>query len=120
MIIDSGSAVNVISISTWNWLKSQQFKKLNEKKGSSRILRAYADNKPLTIVVEFKAEIKLKDKSTVADFYVIENGSKSLLGKNTAMELGVLKMGFDINSIDEDSNDAFPKFKGNSFMDLWK
>lgn len=40
-----------------------------------------------------------------ADFYVVDGNNPSLLGKNTAVELGVLKLG--INVILENVNDEY-------------
>lgn len=41
-----------------------------------------------------------------ATFYVVKNGTKCLLGKDTATKLGVLKVGLGVNALDG----TFPKF----------
>lgn len=52
----------------------------------------------------FEAVIKANNKTEQLSFYVIKNGFRSiyvnLLGKDTAIRLGVLKMGNGINQID--------------------
>lgn len=45
-----------------------------------------------------------------ATFYVIENGRESLLGRDTAVELKILRLGRNINQIKEILQ--FPKWKG--------
>lgn len=59
----------------------------------------YASNIPLTVVGCFEAEIKVGNKKENATFYVIKSGLKSLLGKETAMSLGILKININVNCI---------------------
>lgn len=47
--------------------------------------------------------------SEVSTFYVVENGDRSLLGKISSKQLGVLKVGFNINKIK--TIDEFPKIR---------
>ncbi|KAL7726148.1 hypothetical protein ACLKA6_002618 [Drosophila palustris] len=46
----------------------------------------------------------------IATFYVIKNGRQSLLGRETAIELKVLRLGLNINRVEE--TPPFPKWKG--------
>lgn len=72
------------------------------------------------MLTAFDAVLKVDDHGkileTTASFYVIEKGQQPLLGKQTAQQLGVLKIGLpssqqcSINQIS--SEKAFPKMKG--------
>ena len=55
----------------------------------------YGDNpEPLVVLGQFSANLSLEDKGKtiekVADLFVVKGGRQCLLGKVTAMELGVL------------------------------
>lgn len=113
MIIDSGSKSNIIDDKTWKKLKGQKIQVKSQEKNSNKIFRSYANNNPLEVLGSFKALLQIKDKSEWATFYVIKNGLKCLLGKDTAIAMGVLKIGLDINSITE----PFPKLK-NVIVDI--
>ncbi|XP_045769436.1 uncharacterized protein LOC123870252 isoform X2 [Maniola jurtina] len=63
----------------------------------------------------FDANISvIANKCIKGTIYVIRNGTRDLLGKETAIQLGVLKIGLQINSISNEkpSDKVFPKFKG--------
>ncbi|XP_062698180.1 uncharacterized protein LOC134284037 [Aedes albopictus] len=47
-----------------------------------------------------------------AKFYVVEDGQRCLLGDKTAKDLQVLKVGFDIASVDSNRCKPFPKIRG--------
>ena len=49
----------------------------------------------------FQAEIQVGGKKILDFFYVIEDGQRSLLGRESAQKLGVLKLGLEINAITE-------------------
>lgn len=59
----------------------------------------------------FRAVIQAGDNSTEAVFYVAEDGKQSLLGDETAKQLKVLKIGFQVAEICE-APSAFPKMNG--------
>lgn len=86
-------------------------KVMNASKQSDRTLRAYASKEVLSIVGMFEAEIVAGQKRTIAVFYVVIGDKQCLLGKKTARELQVLKIGFDIAAIETPEN-SFPKIKG--------
>src|SRR6218665_2313378 len=48
----------------------------------------------LKVIGMFSCIVTLRQISINADFYVIEGKGKSLLGRNTAEQLGVLRVGF--------------------------
>ena len=70
---------------------------------------AYGAKDPLTVLGAFDAEVIVGSDSKLATFYVIEHGSRNLLGKDTAVSLNVLKLGIPVNAV---AMTIFPKFKG--------
>lgn len=106
MIIDSGSKSNIIDNRTWNLLKRRKIKIIKQTKTSNKKFLPFPSNIPLTVVGCFEAEIKVGNKKENATFYVIKSGLKSLLGKETAMSLGILKININVNCI----TSHFPKF----------
>lgn len=113
MIVDSGARANVISEHDWILLKNQRIRIDNQFQGGDKTLKAYGSEKPLHIIGTFDTSIKAGEKVTGARFYVVLGGEQSLLGRKTAMELGVLKIGIQVNEISEKHTDVFPKLKGN-------
>lgn len=110
MLIDSGSKCNIISDVTWEMLKANNIRVKSQVKCSDKKFMAYGSKKPLVVLGSFTSYIKIGSGAGLdeATFYVIKNGTRNLLGKDTATKLGVLKLGLAINTIDG----AFPKFKG--------
>lgn len=85
---------------------------------SNMVLRGYGpEAKPLEIVHAFEANIEVENTNSKhgmnALFYVIKGGQQSLLGKETAKRLGVLKIGLpnQINSLTVLEKRSFPKMK---------
>ncbi|XP_062541678.1 uncharacterized protein K02A2.6-like [Armigeres subalbatus] len=101
MFIDSGSDVNLVTSDAWEKLKAQQVVVSKCERGSSKILKAYASSEPLTILGTFQAEIN-------AEFLVIRNGQRNLLGDTTSKELGILKIGLESNRVTDDNNRVSP------------
>lgn len=110
MIIDSGSKCNIISDITWENLKSCGVRVTNQDKNPNRKFMAYGSSSSLEVLGSFESTITLGDKSVkdTATFYVIKNGKRNLLGKDSATKLGVLKVGLGINAIEQG---VFPKFR---------
>lgn len=111
MLIDSGSKFNLLSESDWEYLCKEHATVWNIRTESENQFRAYAGNDLLKIKRVFEAVIGLDLVSNViVSFYVIENGGQSLLGRDTAIKLNVLKLGPGINQIQD--SQIFPKIKG--------
>lgn len=108
MLIDSGSRSNIINDKTWELMKKSNVIVYNQAKSSDRTFLAYGAKDPLKVIGSFDSLIKVGNRSLTTKFYVIENGSRNLLGKETSISLGVLKIGFDVNSVELTQ---FPKFK---------
>ncbi|XP_043862245.1 uncharacterized protein K02A2.6-like [Drosophila santomea] len=73
--------------------------------------RGYASEQLLEVIRVFEAPISAgRDNEVIATFYVIKNGRQSLLGRDTAIKLNVLRLGLNVNHIEEPT--PFPKWKG--------
>ncbi|CAG9137613.1 unnamed protein product, partial [Plutella xylostella] len=109
MLIDSGSKCNIISDVAWENLKSSGIRVENQIKNPDKKLMAYGSDKPLNVLGSFDSIIIVGNgKPLKATFFVVQNGTRNLLGKDTATKLGVLRIGLGINAIDG----TFPKFRG--------
>lgn len=76
---------------------------------SDRTFWAYATSKPLDSIATFRSEIDVGKARQEAKFYVIQGGTQCLVGNESAIELGIMKIGININKDTADSQ--FPKFK---------
>lgn len=113
LVIDSGSKSNIISESTWRLLKEKKVTVTNQEKRPNKLFRSYANPEPLLLLGSFEANISVANKEINAKFYVVKNGQANLLGKETALKLGVLQIGLNILAINEKSAETpFPKMKG--------
>lgn len=74
-------------------------------------MRAYVAVK---IDFAFRAKIEAtgSDTSVIAEFLVVEEGKRSLLGKSTANDLKLLFVGPQINECRKVENEIFPKMPG--------
>lgn len=108
MLIDSGSKCNIISEKSWDFLKAQKVVVKNQEKNPDKTFMSYGSKEPLTVLGSFDAELRTGPETTTAKFYVIKNGSRDLLGKDSTIALKVLRLGFEVQNV---STDHFPKFK---------
>ncbi|XP_055633129.1 uncharacterized protein LOC129773540 [Toxorhynchites rutilus septentrionalis] len=119
-LIDSGADVNVIGGSDWSHLK-QEFEsgqvklKFVENPGMIN-LHAYGSQSSLIVDCMFEAEITVPGfelSAKRASFYVVRKGIRSLLGRSTANEIGLLHVRTNINNLDVlNSLTKFPKMPG--------
>src|SRR5688572_19367119 len=91
MMIDSSASCNVIDQITWNGMKRQQVK--CECKKSTKDIYTYGSQTPLKVIGMFTANVTLRQITIEADLYVIEGNEKPKLGRMTAEQLGVLRLG---------------------------
>lgn len=78
-------------------------------------LYTYASDVPLQVKGTFTCQAKCGSKSTRAEFLVIDGKGVPLLGKDTAMKLGVLKIGVDVAMVSDKPKiqDMYPElFQG--------
>lgn len=98
MMIDSGASTNIVNSETWRKLKQQHINCTTEK-NTQKKLYPYASTKSLPVVGTFLCKTTVGKQSTNAEFVVIDGLGESLLGCDTAMKLGVLKMGLNVAAI---------------------
>lgn len=117
-MIDSGSPVNTISVKAWQKLLANKAKLFEVKTVCDRKFFGYGSKTPLRVLKQFRAKLVINEQkpSTVAEFYVIEGATRSLLGKPTAEQVKVLKVGLEVHAIKEEVVNAkfqtFPKAPG--------
>ena len=105
-LVDSGATCNVMSEATFRTMfKGKQLLP------SHRRLFAYGSGTPMHVVGHFKTTVSFDDV-TVADavFYVIPGSHKTLLGKQTSEQVGLLRVGPDVSSVvvGRDPTDKYP------------
>lgn len=105
MLIDSGASTNVIDKGTWEELKSQRIECKSYR--CKKKLYAYGSSVPLKVIGCFEARVVLGDKVCEAEFVVIDGTGQPLLGRSTAIKLGVLQIGSSINSVSSDIVEEF-------------
>nr|CAI5819945.1 unnamed protein product [Callosobruchus analis] len=108
VLIDSGCRLNLLTDKTWEYLKKKKVKAFNQIKRPEKTLLAYGSSNPLDVKGSFESTIEANGNKVHATFYVIAGGTRNLLGKITATQLGVLKIGIGINTV---GSQPFPKFK---------
>ena len=63
---------------------------------SNKLLRAYGSDKPLDVKGIFECEVNAGGRTTQAEFSVIRGKGVPLLGRRTATDLSVLRVGYDL------------------------
>ncbi|KAA0709172.1 hypothetical protein E1301_Tti017617 [Triplophysa tibetana] len=99
MLVDSGATSNIIDESTWEKLKSSNIKCHSYIPETERKLFSYSSDQPLPIKGAFKCETRIDNRTVYAEFIVIKGNGEPLLGRDTAMKLGVLKIGTNIAAV---------------------
>jgi hypothetical protein len=76
-------------------------------------LKAFASNKDLQVEAQFSAVIRIPEKGTEVEttVFAIRGATQSLLGRDAAMALGVLKIGLNVNVCQSEviETELFPK-----------
>lgn len=111
LLVDSGADVNLIKPETWEAMKQKKISVKSSVKGSSKVLKGYGSDKPLVVVGSFEAEVVIGVKKVVAEFFVVQGGQRDILGDYTAKQLGVLKVGLNINRVNA-TKEPFSKISG--------
>ena len=98
-LIDSGSALNILNLKTFNKLNSKNSLKL--RKTDTRVL---SENKPSLSIkgVTSTLLIENNNKLITKEFYVISTQNKNLLSGHTAIELNLLSI--PVNYTQEESD----------------
>jgi hypothetical protein len=92
VLIDSGASCNLVDMETWKSLKQKGIKCQSEK--TTKKIFSYASKTALKTVGKFIAKVEIASNVTEAEFVVIDGKGQSILGRKTATELGVLRVGF--------------------------
>ncbi|XP_055916386.1 uncharacterized protein LOC129949139 [Eupeodes corollae] len=110
VVVDSGSKYNIIDGSNWDFLKANKVKVSKQRKDADGLeFKAYGGH-PLTTIGIFEATVQTTSKCCVADFYVVKDYGKALIGYETGIPLGVMKIGENINQVEQQS--SMSKIKG--------
>lgn len=109
VVIDSGTKRNVIDVLAWEYLKANNVTVVHQSTSSNVNFRAYGEN-PLTLVGVFVAEIKTSKHKMNAEFFVVKDYGRVLIGYDTAISLNVLKIGEDVNQVE--AKEKAGKIKG--------
>ena len=89
MLIDSGASCNVIDHQLCEQLQSNEIKCRSQSE--NRSIRSYATASKVQVEANFWSKVELGDKRlSDAEFLVISNKGRPILGRKTAMQLGVL------------------------------
>ncbi|XP_058814309.1 uncharacterized protein LOC131678289 [Topomyia yanbarensis] len=120
MLIDSGADINVIGGDDWKVLKKEYHLKIAQLEpihcSGNKELRGYASNNPMKINCSFRAHVAavgLTKPIVAAEFFVVDQGRRSLLGRSTASEMRLLEVGPAVNSCESsDTTGSFPKVPG--------
>ena len=108
VLIDSGAAGNVMDKRTANRVKASGHCG-SKVVPTSKKLTAFGSNKPLDLLGEMHVTISANSKTLKTLFYVYNGSSTTLLGRDTAIQLGLLRLGpsdAEVNTCGSDSHDG--------------
>lgn len=83
---------------------------LEPTEGDRKVFKAYGGHE-LPLMGAFTAELDLSGKRN-SEFYAIKGEGKLLIGRDTAMEMGILKIASAVNKVDEKKIEQMGKIKG--------
>ena len=122
MMIDSGSDVCTLGEVDWLDYKNSLGSSLENLKwgDGKRYISAYASKSALQIMASFNAQVGVGGANgpmTFVKIFAVKGAAKSLLGRDAALKLGVLKMGLGISTVNlesqkRESSREFPKVPG--------
>ena len=98
MVVDSGASTNVIDKHLWSKLKREKIECVSKK--SNKKLYPYGSKQPLEILGTFSALTKVGETVVKAEFVVIDGEGEALLGRETAVQLGVLRVFIEVERRD--------------------
>lgn len=110
--IDSGCKVNIIKDADYKILSENNAIMWDMVPNPTEVLKPYASTESLKLIMRFVTAISLSNKKEIiASFFVVKNGDVSITGKDTAKQLGILRLGLSVNRIEVDNISPFPKIK---------
>lgn len=112
LLIDSGSKANIINGQDWDLLTKKGAVVWHIDVHAKNTLKPYAVGQSLEVRHKFQTTVSAANqKEIITSFFVVDRGDVSILGKDAAKQLGVLKLGVGINRVIENTS-PFPKIKG--------
>lgn len=116
-LVDSGADVNIVGGYDWASLERELRTGMAKLEPIDPIeikeLRAYASETPMVVRCAFRAMVEVVDATkpiVTAEFLVVDEGRRSLLGRQTAIEMKLLKVGLAVNSCGPSTTPGiFPK-----------
>lgn len=109
-VVDSGSKYNIIDRETWVELKNKNVVTTMRKKDVDIGFRAYGGHE-LKFLGMFEAILEVANKQILAKFYVANETGRVLLGLESAVELKIIKIDYNVNCIVNKINDKIGKIK---------
>ena len=106
VMIDSGSSCNIVDKDTWEILKKKGVRCKSQKLAGN--VYAYGTKTQLKTLGKFQTIIAYGNAMIEAEFIVLDGIGRPLLGCSSAIQLGVLKMGPEVNTLTE--SDLLQKF----------
>ena len=92
VLIDSGSAINILNLSTFNAINRQSDKKLVIRETDTQIM-TYASTVPLVKVKGVTTVILETDrKYSTTDFYVVDTKHRNILSGESALHLNLITL----------------------------
>ena len=108
MIIDSGATCNIIDQNLWEHLKLENIRCESTKCKPN--VYPYGSEEPLPVLGKFTANVTVgKTSLNNVEFIVIEGSGQALLGRATASDLGVLKLGQNVHTISKSVDTKQPQ-----------
>lgn len=110
VLIDSGASCNLIDYKTWSYLKQNRV--VCQSAQSEKKIFAYGQKEPIDVAGTFTTEIvcEANGETCVDEFIVIKGDGRPLLGKRTAEQLDVLRVGpekeEEVYAVTEQRNDV--------------
>lgn len=99
MLVDSGATSNVMGENAWEKLKAGHIKCHSYVPKTERRLYPYSSSEPLAVKGAFSCDISIGEKTEHTEFIVIKGNGEPLLGRETAVRLGVLRIGANISAV---------------------
>lgn len=111
-VVDSGSKYNIVDRETWLDLKSKGVQTISRKKEVDTGFRSYGGHK-LKFLGMFEAILRVASKQVRTTFYVADETGKVLIGLDSATQLKIIKIDYDVNNVNKaDDKKPFGKIKG--------
>lgn len=97
-VVDSGSKFNIIDRETWMDLKAKGVETISRKKEVDIGFRSYGGHR-LKFLGMFESILKIASKEIKATFYVADETGKVLIGLDTATQMKIIKIDYNVNSV---------------------